>query len=196
MLCLDIPAAQDQNFQGAALYPHRNRGKLMTSSFLRRLCLLTLSLAFAAPAALAKNGTEITQFGHDIRIAEDQQANEITCFNCSVYVRGQVAGDVTTFHGNVVLEGNGMISGDIATFLGDIRMDDGTQIAGDVAVMGGKIRRPPAARIAGDVTAFENTTWVYLMLLSPFLILAGIIALIVWLVSRRRRPATVYARAA
>lgn len=168
----------------------------MTHSIVRCAFFLALAFVVATPAALAKNSSEITQFGHDIRIAEDQQASEITCFNCSVYVRGQVAGDVTTFHGSVVLEGDGMISGDIATFQGDLRMDNGTQIAGDVSVMGGKIRRPPTAKIAGDVTAFEGTTWVYLMLLSPFLILAGIIALIVWLVSRRRRPAPVYARAA
>jgi len=169
----------------------------MTNSFVRGFCVLALACSITVPAgALATNKSEITQFGHDIRVAEGQQASELVCFNCSVYVRGQVAGDITTFHGNVVLEGNGKISGDIATFLGDIRMDDGTQIAGDVSVMGGKIRRPPTAQIVGDVTAFEGTTWVYLMFLSPFLILAGIIALVVWLVGRRRRSAPVYARAA
>jgi flagellar biosynthesis protein FliQ len=168
----------------------------MTNSFVPRLCLVVvLATAIAAPAAFAKNSSEITQFGHDIRIAEGQQASELTCFNCSVYVRGQVAGEITTFHGSVVLEGNGKIAGDVTTFLGDLRMDDGTQIAGDVTVMGGKIRRPPTAQIAGDVTAFEGTVWVYLMLLSPFLVLAGIVALVVWLV-RRRRPAPVLARAA
>lgn len=167
----------------------------MSDFLLRRLAVLALTIAIISPAALAKNGTEITQFGRDIRISEDQQASDVVCFNCSVYVRGQVAGDITTFHGNIIVEGKGMVAGDIATFLGDIRMDDGTQIAGDVAVLGGKIRRPPNARIAGDVTAFEGTTWVYMILLSPFLVLAGIIALVVWLV-RRRRPAPVYARAA
>ena len=167
----------------------------MSDSFLRRFAVLALTVAIISPAALAKNGNEITQFGRDIRIAEDQQASDVVCFNCSVYVRGQVSGDITTFHGNIIVEGKGMIAGDIATFLGDIRMDDGAQIAGDVAVLGGKIRRPPNARIAGDVTAFEGTTWVYMILLSPFLVLAGIIALVVWLI-RRRRPAPVYARAA
>ena len=41
----------------------------------------------------------------------------------------------------------------------------------------------------------QGTAWVYLILLSPFLILAGIIAPVIWLV-RRRRPAPTYARAA
>lgn len=168
----------------------------MTVSLLRCLSMLALAVAVTATSAFAKsNGSEITQFGHDIRIGEDQKADEVTCINCSVYVRGQVSGDITTIHGNVVLEGNGMIAGEVATILGDLRLDDGTQIAGDVAVIGGKIRRPPTARIAGDVTVLQGKSWVLLMLLSPFLILAGIIALIVWLV-RRRRPAPVLARAA
>jgi len=68
-------------------------------------------------------------------------------------------------------------------------------VAGEVTVMGGRLRHPPSSKIAGDVTVFESRGLVYVMLLSPFLVLAGIIALIVWLV-RRRRPRQVYARAA
>jgi hypothetical protein len=94
-----------------------------------------------------------------------------------------------------VLEGNGMIAGDVTTVLGDLRLDEGTQIAGEVSVIGGRIRRPPSARIAGDVTVMQGTAWIYLLLLTPFLILAGIIALVIWLV-RRRRPTPTYARAA
>ncbi|MGC2195596.1 MAG: hypothetical protein WA628_13035 [Terriglobales bacterium] len=167
----------------------------MTVSLLRRVSMLALIVAATMPVAFAKShSSEITQFGHDIRIGEDQQAGEVTCFNCSVYVRGQVAGGITTFHGNIVIEGNGMVGGEVTAFLGDVRMDEGTQIAGEVTVMGGRMRRPPSAKIAGDVTVMQGAAWVYLMVLSPFLILAGIIALIVWLV--RRRPAPALARAA
>jgi len=84
---------------------------------------------------------------------------------------------------------------EVTAFLGDVRMDEGTQVAGEVTVMGGRLRHPPASKIAGNVTVFESKGFVYVILLSPFLVLAGIIALIVWLV-RRRRPRPVYARAA
>ncbi len=167
----------------------------MRISLLRRLSMLALAVAILVPAALAKSKGEITQFGHDIRIGEDQAVSDITCLKCSVYVRGQVAGEVTAIGGNIVLEGNGMIAGDVTTVLGDLRLDEDTQIAGEVSVIGGRIRRPPSARIAGDVTVMQGTAWVYLLLLTPFLILAGIIALVIWLL-RRRRPAATYARAA
>ncbi len=167
----------------------------MIVPLLRRLSLITL-FALAVPAAFASsNGSEITQFGHDIRIGEGQQADVVTCFNCSVYVRGQVAGEITTFHGNIVIEENGMVGGEVTAFLGDVRMDEGTQIAGEVTVMGGHVRRPPSAKIAGDVTVFQNSAWVYIMLLGPLVFLVGIIAFVVWLI-RRRRPTPVYARAA
>jgi hypothetical protein len=73
-------------------------------------------------------------------------------------------------------------------------MAENTQVAGELTVVGGKLRRPSTASVAGDVTVMEGTTAVYMMLLSPFLFLAGVIALIVWLI-RRRKPAPVYARA-
>jgi predicted acyltransferase (DUF342 family) len=166
----------------------------MKVSFHRHFCIIALALAVALPA-FAKSSGEITQFGHDIRIGQDQRANDVTCISCSVYIRGQVAGDIVTIGGNIVLEDNGMIAGDVTTVLGDLRLDNGTQIAGEVSVIGGKLRRPAEAKIAGDVTVMEGRAWIYLALISPLLILAGIIALVVWLV-RRRRPAPVYARAA
>jgi hypothetical protein len=166
----------------------------MMVSLLRSLILVAV-LTLAIPAAFASNGSEITQFGHDIRIGEDQQADVVTCFSCSVYVRGQVGGEITTFGGNVVIEEDGQVGGEVTTFLGDVRMDEGTQIGGEVTVFGGRVRRPPSAKIGGDVTVFQNKAWVYVVLLGPFLCLGGIIAFIVWLI-RRRRPAPVYARAA
>ena len=159
-----------------------------------------LSLAFAAllisTQAFAKGGSDYTQFGRDIRIAEDQKASEITCFACSVYVRGQVSGDITAFGGSVVLDPGAMVAGEVTTFAGDVRADDNTKIAGDVSVLGGRLRRQPTTMIAGEVTVFQSRALVYLMVLSPFLVFAGIIALIIWLVRRNRRPAPVMARAA
>jgi len=169
----------------------------MSFARLQRLAILTLGLAIAVPSAFATNdGSEITQFGRDIRIGADQKAADVTCFNCSVYVEGQVAGEITTFHGNIILQDGAMVGGELTAMLGDVRMGNDTKVAGELTVLGGKLRRPPTASVAGDVTVMEGAAWFYIMVIGPFVVLAGVIALIVWLVRRRRRPAQVYARAA
>ena len=89
-----------------------------------------------------------------------------------------------------------MVGGELTAMLGDVRLGNDTKVAGELTVLGGKLRRPPTASVAGDVTVMEGAGWFYIMVLSPFLFLGGVIALIVWLVRRRRRPAPVYARAA
>jgi hypothetical protein len=155
-----------------------------------------LAVALASSQAFAKSGSDVTQFGHDIRVDADQRAGEVTCFACSVYIRGQVSGDITTLGGNVVLEDGGMIAGEVTSFWGDVRAGNEAKIAGDVTVMGGRLRRQPSAMVAGEVTVFQSRGLVWLMVLSPFLVFAGIIALITWLVRRNRQPPPVMARAA
>jgi hypothetical protein len=60
---------------------------------------------------------------------------------------------------------------------------------GDLTLFGGTIRRDPEAQVKGDVTSFGNKPGAILLLLSPFIVLAFVIAFIVWLVQRNRRPA-------
>lgn len=159
------------------------------------LCII-LATAFSASPAFAKGGSDITQFGHDIRVEADQKVGEITCFGCSVHVRGQVAGDITTFGGSVILEDGGMIAGEVTSFCGDVRAGDNTRLSGDITVFGGRLRRQPSAMVAGEVTVFESRALTYLILIGPFVVLGALIALIIWLVRRNRRPAPVMARAA
>ncbi len=127
------------------------------------LCTI-LATAFSASPAFAKDSSDITQFGHDVRIEADQTADQVTCFGCSVYVRGQVAGN--------------------------------TKLAGDITVMGGSLRRQPTATVAGEVTTFQSRGLVLIILLSPFVVLGGIIALVIWLVRHNRRSTPAMARAA
>lgn len=158
--------------------------------------MIVLTAAVAVPGAFAKTSSpEITQFSHDIRVSSDQRTGDLTCINCSIYVRGQVAGEITTIHGNVVIEDNGTVAGDVTAVLGDVRADRGTKIAGEVTTVGGAVRRHPEATIVGDVTALQGSIWFFLILVAPILVLIGIVALIVWLVQRRRPPAAM-ARAA
>ena len=157
----------------------------MRSTFQSLLMLLVL----VAP-------TEYTQFGHSIYIGPDQKAGDVTCFLCSVRVRGQVGGEITTFGGNVTLEDNASVGGDVTAFGGTVRLGPATRVGGELTIMGGRLMRDPKAQVGGDVTTFEGQGWLFVIFGLPVLIFAGIIALIVWLVQRRRRAVQTHARAA
>ena len=62
------------------------------------------------------------------------------------------------------------------------------KVAGDVTVVGGGLRRDPQASISGDVTSVGGRGWVIPILLAPFVFLGLLIAFVVWLVQRIRRP--------
>lgn len=160
-----------------------------------RFLIALLAVMTVVPAAFGRSNADYTQFGRDIRVAADQTTGELTCIDCSIYIRGQVAGGITTVRGNIVVEENGSVAGDVTSVIGDVRADRGAKITGAITAVGGTVHRHAQASIAGDVTTLPGTTWVYLVLVSPFLILAGIAALIVWLV-QRRRPTPALARAA
>ncbi len=141
-------------------------------------------------AAFADGSRDRTQFGHDISIAPGEEVSDVTCFACSVRVRGHIAGDVTTFGGSVVVEDDGQIAGDMTSFGGDVRLDKGVKIAGDVTVFGGRLRRDSEAVVNGDVTNFSGTGWLFLVFGLPLVILGALLALVIWLVRRViRRPA-------
>lgn len=150
------------------------------------LCVLALSIC-----ALAKDKPEQTQFGHDIRIEAGQKVGDVTCINCSIYIAGESAGELTTVHGNVVVETGGSIAGDVTAIWGDVRMQPGSQIAGEVTAVAGGVRRNAQSSIAGDVTSLEGAQWMLAILLPPIFILGLIVALIIWLVQRSRRTTPV-----
>lgn len=150
------------------------------------LIVLTLSVC-----AWAKAGPERTQFNHDIRIEPAEKTGDATCVNCNIYVRGQVTGDVTAFHGNIVVDEGAAVAGDVTAVLGDARIQNGARISGDLTVFGGVLHRQPGTLISGDTVNFENKFLVILMMLSPLVVLGIIIALIVWLVQRARRSQAV-----
>lgn len=200
----------------------------MRVSLFRYLPLVALAFALLVPLAFAKGSADYTEFGHDIRIAADQKVGELTCFNCSVYVRGQVGGDITTFHGSIVIEPNavvagevtaflgeiraatgskiggdttvfagnvvveqdGMIGGEVTSFAGDIRVANGAKIGGDSTAIGGAVRRQAGATIGGEVTSMQSSAWLLLIFVVPFVVLAGLVALVIWLVRRNRRPSS------
>jgi hypothetical protein len=155
---------------------------------MKHACLALLLLLAVAPFATANESPEYTQFGHDIRIGPDQQAGDVTCIGCSIYILGEASGDVTAVGGNVVVEGDGSVGGDLTTVLGDVRLNDSAKVGGELTAVGGALRPQPGVAVGGDVTALEGRLWYWLILGPPLLMLAGLIWLVVWLLERRRRP--------
>ncbi len=87
------------------------------------------------------------------------------------------------------MEDQAQVAGDVSIFGGDARLDRGARVAGDVSVFGGQVRRDPQAAIAGDVTSFGGHGWLLPILLMPIVLLGLLVALVVWIVQRTRRPA-------
>jgi len=149
---------------------------------------LVLFLTVVSTLALADGSHDRTQVGHSITIGPDEQVTDATCFGCSVRVRGQVSGDVTTFGGSIVVEDHGQVGGDATSFGGDVRLDKDVRVKGDVTVFGGHLRRDQAATVGGDVTNFGGAGWMILIFVLPFVFFGLFVALIVWLIRLLLRP--------
>jgi hypothetical protein len=150
-------------------------------------------LALLAAPALAQRGSDRVEINHDIFVEPGQKSGDLVCINCSIFVRGEVAGDVVTIHGNVVIEQGAHVAGDVTTVLGNLRVQGAAQIGGDAVAVGGTVRNEPQAAIGGDITSLGGAGWTVLIILLPLAFLGGFIALIVWLIARVRRPAAVAA---
>jgi len=148
------------------------------------LAALVATLALSVAAFAQKSDEDRVEFGRNINVQEGQTAGDISCFNCSVYVRGTVNGDIAVFGGRVVVEGT--VKHDIAVFWGTVRLEDGAEAGGDVAVFGGTIKKAATATIHGDTVSFGRV-WALLPVGVVVVIAWLIIALIVWLVTRNRR---------
>jgi hypothetical protein len=156
---------------------------------LRMTILSLLILLGCSGAAFSDdNAHDRTQFGSDINVGPNDTTGEITCFGCSVRVRGHVTGDVTVFAGSVVVEDGGEVAGDLTDFGSGVRLAKDAKVDGDVTVFGGPVRRDATASIGGDVTNFSGGIWMFLIFGLPLVIFGAIIALIVWVIRRLTRP--------
>lgn len=162
-----------------------------------RFGILTI-LILAASFALAEDHDR-TQTNQDIRIDASEKANDVTCFNCSIYVLGQVAGDATAIGGNVILEDGAQVQGDTTAILGSVRLSANSSAGRDVTAVVGSIQRDSQSTVKGDVTALDGGKWMFLIVILPLAFLGGMIALVVsivrWLVRRsnQRIPVAAYA---
>jgi len=150
-------------------------------------CLIAC-LVLSATTLAQNAASDRTQFGTDITIGPNEQIGDVNCFGCSVHVRGRVATDVTVFFGTVTIEEQGEVAGDVTEFGRGVRLDRNAKVGGDVTVFGGPVRRDAEASVGGDIADFNGTLWLVVVFGLPVVILAGIIALIIWIVRRVTRP--------
>jgi hypothetical protein len=156
------------------------------------LGIFVLSVLLAAPA-LAEKSSDRVQINHDIFLEPGQKSGDLVCVNCSIFVRGDAAGDVVAVHGNVVIEPGAHVAGGVTTVLGNLRIQGTAQVGGDAVAVGGTVRNEPQASVGGDITSLGGAGWAVLIVLLPLAFLGGFIALIVWLVGRVRRPTPIAA---
>lgn len=150
---------------------------------------LLLFLAIPTFALQGKAAPDRTQTGSDIRVGPNEQTGELTCFGCSVHVRGHVLGDVTTFGGSITVEEGGKIDGEATSFAGGLRLEKDAVVNGDATVFGGRIHRDASASIGGEVTNFSGGFWIVLIFVLPLVFLGLFIALVIWLIRKLTRPA-------
>jgi len=151
--------------------------------------LAGFAIALLALSSLAAARSEDRfQMNRTLQIEATDHAGDVTCFHCSVYVRGEVRGDVTTIGGSVIVQDGGVVRGDVSSIAGDVRLSAKANIAGDVSSIAGDVRRDPHATIGGDVSSLSGGIWLVLIFGVPLALLGALIALITWLFRRSRAP--------
>jgi len=154
--------------------------------------LLVAAGTFSSSIVAAQNSDQV-HIGRDIYVQPQDKAGDLVCVACSIYIRGQVAGDAVAVGGSVVLEQGAQGAGSVTAVVGDVRLQTGTQIAGDAVAVAGMVKRDPQSTISGDVTSLGGAGWMLLILVLPLVLFGGFVALIIWLFQRRRPVAAVAA---
>ena len=67
-----------------------------------RLIAITATLLVASVYTFAGNSDRF-QTNRDIHVETNDNPNDVTCFRCSIYVRGEVRGDVTAMAATLFL---------------------------------------------------------------------------------------------
>jgi hypothetical protein len=149
--------------------------------------LLAAALLFVmvTPRTLhARDGDQV-HVGQSITVGEDENAGSLVCIGCSIRVEG-TCGDVVAVGGSIMVDG--MVKGDVVAIGGGVLLGDNASVAGDVVTVGGHLSRHPNAVVKGDVTQQSGALILVGILLVPLLPVILIVALVVWLVRRNRRP--------
>ncbi len=148
--------------------------------------LLMLAMISLPACASGRHGdNDRVSVGSKVTIAEGESVDDIACAFCEVQIHGEVAGDVAVFWGRVTVDPGRTISGDVVSAGGDLSLCEGATVGGDLAMVGGRANIADGVGIRGDRVVIEPPVGT-LILLSPLILLAVLIWLIVWLVRRNR----------
>ena len=145
---------------------------------IRRLLMLVALLGATFPA-LADNHSDRVHFGHDIVIAEGQEAHDAVCFLCSIEINGTVHGDTVAFLGSITIRGHA--DRDVVDFAGNVDMGQGASIGRDVVVFAGSLHSDSSNTIGRDSVVFP-----FFIFLIPIGVFVSIVWLIVHLIRRNR----------
>ena len=149
------------------------------------LPLAALLFVMLTPSALhARNGDRV-QIGKSIVVEENEEAGDLVCVGCSIRMAG-TCGDIVAVGGSVSVDGT--VRGDAVVVGGGIRLGENASVAGDVVTVGGRLSRHPSSTVKGEVSSQSGALIVLMLVLVPLLPVILIVALIVWLVGRRRQP--------
>lgn len=148
------------------------------------ICAL-LFVLLACSSLFAKDDARIA-VGKSITVEQDESVGDIVCVGCSIHMAG-TCGDIVAIGGSIEVDGD--VSGDAVAILGSLRLNEDASVAGDAVTVGGRVLRHPNATVKGEVSSRSGIPIVIGIVVVPLLPLILIVALIVWLVNRDRRPA-------
>ena len=149
------------------------------------LLAAALLLLIVTPQTLhARNGDQV-HIGQSITVGENENVGDLVCIGCSIRVAG-TCGDVVAIGGSIVVDGK--VRGSVVAIGGGVLLGDNASVSQDLVTVGGHLSRHPNAVVHGDVSVQSGAFILLGIFLVPLLPLVLIVALVVWLVRRNRRP--------
>lgn len=137
------------------------------------------------PRMLHANDGDRVHFGRSITVEEGESAGSLVCIGCSIRVAGSCQ-DIVAVGGSVLVDGE--TRGDVVAVGGGVLLGENASVSGDVVTVGGRLSRHPTATVKGAISEQSGTLILLGVFLVPLIPLILIVALIVWLVNRSRRP--------
>ncbi|MBE0447239.1 MAG: hypothetical protein IBX64_03915 [Actinobacteria bacterium] len=136
------------------------------------IAIVVLVLTIFITPAYAQR--DITRFGSNVVVREDEAVGNVTVFGGNVTIDGTVEENITVFGGNLRL--NGRVGENVTHFGGNTILGENAVIEGDFTHFGGTVTRAPGAEIRGTETTGPR-------IFRPFVsFVSGLLSLIATLV--------------
>lgn len=147
-----------------------------------------LVLAVAAPSQLFANaGGDRVQFFQSVAVGADEHVGEVVCMFCSIRLAGTSSGDVVSIFGNIIVDGT--VNGDVVSVGGGVKLNEDARVGGDAVAIGRGLYRHPDAAVKGEIVSQSGPVLLVGLIIAPLLPFILVIALVVWLIRRKRYPA-------